>query len=273
MKFLRNINFSDTYEGAESYDLMPPYSNLGIKYIYDNLFNNKKQIIADIGSGTGRLSSQILYLNTVYGVEPDSKMRKIAEKKFKNNINFFSIDGTAETTNLLDSSIDFLTIGQAFHRFNREMFRIEANRILKEPDNVIILWNRINYKNPIFNDLLLAIKKSYAGYRSRFVCDNEVEGSLLEIEENNQSASNFYYGKSKLLTFPNSFELSKEDFQKLCLSLWIFPLANGNESQEILKSTSFNVPLFQEFIDTIFEKYQSNKKIVLPLETDIHFSI
>lgn len=96
---------------------------------------------------------------------------------------------------------------------------------------------------------------------------------MLEIEENNQGASNFYYGTSKLLTFPNTFELSKNNFQKLCMSLWIFPLANGNESEAILKSTSFNVPLFQQFIDTIFEKYQSNKKIVLPLETDIHFCI
>lgn len=103
MKFPRNINFSDTFEGAKSYDLMPPYSDLGIQYIYNNLFNNQKQIIADIGSGTGRLTSQILYLNTVYGIEPDPKMRKIAEKKFKNNINFFSIDGTAENTNLTDS--------------------------------------------------------------------------------------------------------------------------------------------------------------------------
>ena len=273
MKFSRNINFTDTYEGAESYDLMPPYSASGIQYVYDNLFHKQKQTIADIGSGTGRLTSQILYLNTVYGVEPDPKMRKIAESKFKNNVNFFSVNGTAENTNLTDSSIDFLTVGQAFHRFNSEMFRLEANRILRKTDNVIILWNRINYKNPIFNDLLLAIKESYTEYRSRFACSSEIEGSMLEIEENNKSASDFYYGTSEFATFPNNFELSKENFKKLCMSLWIFPLANGNESQAILKSRSFNIILFEQFIDTIFETYKSNEKIVLPLETDIHFCI
>ena len=197
MKNFRNISFTDTDEGAKSYDLMPPYSKIGIQYIYTNLFNNKKQIIADIGSGTGRLTFQILPQNTVYGVEPDEKMRKIAEYKFKSNTNFHSVVGTAENTNLAQSSIDFLTIGQAFHRFDIEMFRLEANRILKIPDNIIILWNRINYQSPIFMDLLLALKESYKDYRSRFVCKTEIEGSRLERESNNLSVKKFYYGKKR----------------------------------------------------------------------------
>ena len=60
-----SIIFTETTEGARTYDLMPRYSREGIRYIYWAIFNNQPKIIADIGSGTGRLTAQLLYDNLV----------------------------------------------------------------------------------------------------------------------------------------------------------------------------------------------------------------
>lgn len=51
-------------------------------------------VIADIGSGTS-LSSELFLRNgnTVFGVEPNTRMREAAEKQFKSHPRFFSIAG------------------------------------------------------------------------------------------------------------------------------------------------------------------------------------
>lgn len=267
----RILTFTNTIKGAQSYDLMPHYSKIGIDYVYNYLFRNRPQVIADIGSGTGRLSAQLLNNNTIYGVEPDEKMRMIAKDKFNSISNFHSIIGTAENTTLQEESMDFLVVGQAFHRFNIKQFRMEANKILKDKDNVIILWNRVNYGLPIFKDLLIALKTSYSAYQSRFICSDEIEGSKLETDENNTSVQDFFSGHSKLLTFDNPFVITLDRFKQICLSLWIFPLSNGNESEAILKSKNFNLDLFLKLIKELYFTYQKDGMITLPLKTDIHF--
>lgn len=272
MKDEKKIVFTETSEGARTYDLMPTYSHEGIRYLYDVLFQNTPQIIADIGSGTGKLTAQLMQNNNLYGVEPDSNMRMVAEEKFKGFRNFSSVDGTAENTNLPDHSIDYFTVGQAFHRFDSVCFRKEADRVLKNNDNVIIIWNRIYYDRPIFKDLLLAIKASYSGYTCRFECRDEVQGAIMEIQQNDRIAFEFFHGRTQKKTFLNPFELTEEEFKAICLSLWIFPLANGQETQKILSSSVFNLPLFEKEISKIYARYNKNGKIVLPLETDIYHS-
>src|SRR4051812_22475455 len=75
--------------------------------------------IADLGSGTGISTSLFLDNdNTVYAVEPNEPMRKKAEELLGSRPNFISIDGAAENTTLLPSSIDLIIAGQAFHWFD-----------------------------------------------------------------------------------------------------------------------------------------------------------
>src|SRR5580704_15313009 len=74
----------------------------------------KGSVIADIGSGTGKLSE--LFVNAdcrVFGVEPNKEMREAGERM--NFQNFTSVDGTAEATTLPAQSADFITASQAFH--------------------------------------------------------------------------------------------------------------------------------------------------------------
>src|SRR5437660_10266541 len=89
-------------------------------------------VIADIGSGTGLLSELFLKNgNRVYGVEPNTEMRRAGEEYLASYDGFSSIAGSAESTTLSDSSVDFVTAGQAFHWFEPAAARPEFIRILK----------------------------------------------------------------------------------------------------------------------------------------------
>src|SRR5688572_27319071 len=99
-------------------------------------------VIADVGSGTGFLSELFLRNgNQVFGVEPNAEMRAAGERLLADYPNFASINATAEATTLPDSSVDFVTAGQAFHWFDREKARVEFQRILKADGWVVIVWN------------------------------------------------------------------------------------------------------------------------------------
>ncbi|MGI8898756.1 MAG: class I SAM-dependent methyltransferase [Pyrinomonadaceae bacterium] len=99
-------------------------------------------LVADVGSGTGILSEMFLRNgNTVFGVEPNSRMRSSAESLLSKYAQFKSIDGAAEATTLDLHSIDFVTAAQAFHWFDRTRARGEFARILKPKGWVILIWN------------------------------------------------------------------------------------------------------------------------------------
>jgi len=99
-------------------------------------------VIADIGSGTGLLGELFLKNgNRIYGVEPNKEMREAGEEYLASYDGFSSIEGSAESTTVGDSSIDFVTAGQAFHWFEPNSARSEFIRILKPAGWVVIAWN------------------------------------------------------------------------------------------------------------------------------------
>ncbi|MDF2540452.1 MAG: Methyltransferase [Herbinix sp.] len=118
------------------------YPDEFITYLYEEVGVSESSSIADIGSGTGKLSKQLLLQGSkVYCVEPNQHMRETAEKELGNFLDFISISGTAEDTTLPDSSVDFITVGTAFHWFDEERFKKECQRILKPKGKVILVWN------------------------------------------------------------------------------------------------------------------------------------
>jgi ubiquinone/menaquinone biosynthesis C-methylase UbiE len=99
-------------------------------------------VIADVASGTGLFTSMLLENgNRVFGVEPNSEMRKAGEEFLAAYPHFTSVEGTAEATTLADHSVDLVTAAQAAHWFDRPKARHEFIRILKPAGWTVLLWN------------------------------------------------------------------------------------------------------------------------------------
>lgn len=129
----------------------PSYPDGFIEYLYSEVGITKESVIADIGSGTGILTDLLLRQNSyVYGVEPNKDMRNIAEKELTAYDNFVSVNASAENTGLLDDSVDYITVAQAFHWFDRIKFKSECKRILKSQGKVILVWNSRDDKSELF---------------------------------------------------------------------------------------------------------------------------
>lgn len=79
--------------------------------------------------------------STVYGVEPNTDMRRKAEKELCGFKKFFSIAASAENTGLKSDSVDIITSAQAFHWFDTLKFKQECRRILKSRGLVVLTWN------------------------------------------------------------------------------------------------------------------------------------
>lgn len=120
----------------------PAYPEGFIDYLYSEVGLKDSSIVADIGSGTGIFSRHLLLKNSrVVGIEPNDDMRRAAEKDLAQFTKYTSIKATAEDTTLADSSIDYITVAQAFHWFDRMKFKLECKRILKRNGKVILVWN------------------------------------------------------------------------------------------------------------------------------------
>jgi SAM-dependent methyltransferase len=99
-------------------------------------------VVADIGSGTGKLSELLLRNgNRVIGVEPNDEMREAGEKYLEEFEQFRSMDGRAEETGIEDGTVDVIAAGQAFHWFDTERSREEFARILRRGGRMILVWN------------------------------------------------------------------------------------------------------------------------------------
>lgn len=101
--------------------------------------------VADVGSGTGILSRLLLRSGAVvYGVEPNSDMRAMAEAVFTEEPLFVSLDGSAEEMPFDDGGLDMIACGQSFHWFDREKAREEFSRTLHAVGWVLLLWNSLD---------------------------------------------------------------------------------------------------------------------------------
>jgi SAM-dependent methyltransferase len=120
----------------------PGYPAEIIDLLKDECGLTPDSVVADIGSGTGKLTELFLANgNVVFGVEPNASMRDVAESIFRDQPRFRSVDGSAESTTLPGSSVDLIAAAQAFHWFDPLKTRREWIRILKPAGWAVLIWN------------------------------------------------------------------------------------------------------------------------------------
>lgn len=91
-------------------------------------------VIADVGAGTGKLTENLVNLQCpVHGfaVEPNDAMREEGVKLFGNSTKIIWKEGSAESTGLEDSSVDWVLMGSSFHWTDAPKAMKEFYRILK----------------------------------------------------------------------------------------------------------------------------------------------
>ncbi len=116
----------------------PSYPAAAIDAILAGLGEPSQLTAADLGAGTG-ISSRLLAERgvRVLAIEPNAEMRQAAAPhplvEFR--------DGTSETTNLPDESLDLVVCFQSFHWFNHILTLPELRRILKPSGRLAVVWN------------------------------------------------------------------------------------------------------------------------------------
>lgn len=231
---------ADVYSAAR-----PGYPKEFVDYLCENVGINSASTVADIGSGTGKFSVELLKIGAeTYCIEPNDDMRRIAERDFAAYPNFHSVKGTCEDTTLEENSLDFITVAQAFHWFDADKFKVECRRILKPDGCVILVWNTRNECE--FNSANHAIFEKYCP---------EFRGFSSE-KRDSAGVEHFFDGKFTKVKFANPYVLNKAAFIARCES--------GSYS------LSEDHPNYSEYIKALgdlFDKYASDGTIEIPSKT------
>jgi SAM-dependent methyltransferase len=120
-------------------------------------------VVADVGSGTGILARLFLDNgNRVIAVEPNDEMRRAGEMLLLGHSRFESVTGTAEATTLPRSSVDLITVGQAFHWFDPAPARKEFARVLGPDGRVVLVWNDRRKHGTPFQEAYEELLETYA---------------------------------------------------------------------------------------------------------------
>lgn len=132
--------FSSRVENYVRY--RPGYPSAVIDLLKDECGLSSASTVADVASGTGIFARLLLENgNPVFGVEPNAGMRRAGEEFLRAYPRFISLVGTAEATTLDDHSVDFVTVAQAAHWFDREKARREFIRVCRPGGWTVLLWN------------------------------------------------------------------------------------------------------------------------------------
>ena len=239
----------DKFTGkAENYEKFRPSYPIEILNSFYDYNLNQNSIIADIGSGTGKLTKIFLENgNIVYAVEPNDDMRNMAISTLNEYKNFISIKGSAEITTLQNKIIDFVTVGQAFHWFNPLKALDEFKRILKNNGVLALVWNNGKTSSAFMQEYenILDNIKNHNNKNHRDISDETIEK---------------YYSKDyKKLTVENIHELNFNEILGRVLSSSCSPKENTKEYYET-----------RNLLKEIFNKYKQNDKIIIEYETVIY---
>lgn len=139
-------------------DFRPSYPAAAVSRIREWIGDGA--VIADIGSGTGKLAVLLAdCATTLYAVEPSIHMRRILAARTADFPTVQVIAATAESTGLPDHCADIITVAEAYHWFDNEETRAEFRRILKPGGHVFLLWNRFVRNH--YHDEMHAIQQAH----------------------------------------------------------------------------------------------------------------
>lgn len=233
----------------------PTYPRECIEYFYAVACLTERSVIADIGSGTGILTALLLEKgNPVIAIEPNAEMRHIAEADLHLFSRLTSVAASAEHTTLPDQSVDLITVAQAFHWFDRPVFRNECRRILKPSGHVALIWNSRDKNSPLVaeNDRM-----------NRKYCP-EFKGFSGSTPSSNDESdfSDFFSGGYKEKRFANDLVFDLTGFIGRNLSASYAPKVGDAQYETYLTD-----------LEMLFEKYAVDEAVTMPNFTECYIGL
>ncbi len=241
--------FSSRVENYVKY--RPNYPEDALSFIYKNKINSNS-VVADIGSGTGILSKQLITnVKKLYCIEPNASMREYSENWLSKYDNYVSINAEAESTTLEESCVDAIVVAQAFHWFDIEKCKVEFNRILKENSPIFLIWNnRLSNTDFLvkYDEILCSLSKDY----------NIVNHQNLGDREFNY----FFDNKWSKKEFDNVQVFNKDQFIGRVASSSYTPEAGDNFYEKFYENIN---RLFDEENEDGFVKFNYKTQIIYNL--------
>lgn len=225
----------------------PTYSDTLIESLYSHYGFSEESVIADVGSGTGKLAKQLLDRGSfVYCIEPNGDMRKIAIEELGKYKSFHAVDGTATETKLDEKSVDYITTAQAFHWFDISSFKEECKRVLRNNGSVFLIWNLRDMSSEM-NQVSFEIYSKY--------CPN-FKGFGGGIQKDDIRIKQFFEDHYEYLEFDHPLFYDKNKFISRSLS--------GSYS---LKDRDENYNEYLDALSNLFEKYSKDNVLIMENKT------
>ena len=226
-------------------DFRPSYPAAAVAFIRERTVSGT--IVADIGSGTGKLA--VLLADSaarLYAVEPSAHMRRILAARTADFPSVQVVSATAEATGLPDHSADVITVAEAYHWFDNECTHAEFRRILKPGGHVFLLWNRFCRNE--YDAEMQAIQKTYRTYpRIKSPTADERADAL------------FGSGNWERFVFDNTMHQTFQQFYGGMSSASYAPEAGTAAGKA-----------FREAVQALFDQYARHGRITTHVETVVY---
>jgi SAM-dependent methyltransferase len=170
--------------------------------------------VADLGAGTGLLTRGLLAAGyRVLAVEPNPQMRAAADFLLGKHDAYRSVNGSAESVPTPDASLDLITAAQAFHWFDIERARHEAQRVLAPGGRVALIWNDRVLDDPLH----VALDEVFADF------GGARRSALVAHEERHDVPRYFADAAVEELSWPHEHRLDQVGLQALVFSRSYMP--------------------------------------------------
>ena len=243
----KTIDNTELFSGKSNFYAAsrPAYPAGAIEWLRNN---TTAQSVADIGAGTGIFTELLLpHFQKVCAVEPNLDMFN----KFREALPEVPIHlARGENTTLPPRSVELITIAQAFHWLDEELFKSEAMRILSPGGQVAIVWNNRTAegiapaRDGICQKYCPRFSKGHAGKRSPAEGDH-----FLRYE---------YFKSVKYFSCPNYFYMDQEQF-----------ISNVRSRSYALTETDEKFDDFMNEINAVFSEFAVNGVVCEVYNTEI----